>query len=288
MPVPPYILKLMLLIFLISSMTSAGMALTFPTLVAPLRNHRLVWICLALSFLAAPGCALLLTHVIPLHPGHATGLLLLGCAAGAPFLPKLIEVVDGDLPSSVALMALLTFGTTLFLPLVLPWLAPGLHAGAWAIARPLLLFILFPLSIGMLIRKSFPASSSRWQPRLGKLASVSGLLMLLSILARELPNLRAILGSGAIACVMILTAALFALGYLTGGATRQDKSLMALATGSRNAGAAIVPAAQSGVDPSVMAMVVTGTVVMILTLLAGMAWLNYTNRSVVSSSHDLA
>jgi uncharacterized protein YybS (DUF2232 family) len=111
--------------------------------------------------------------------------------------------------------------------------------------------------------------------------------MLVLMLARDLPSVRATLGSGAIASMVLFITFLFVLGYLTGGATPHQRAVAGLASGSRNAGVALVPAAQPGVDPAVMTMVVTGTLVMILVLLGAIPWLRYTARSQ-RTSHDLA
>jgi len=114
------IARIALLVFLVSSMLSAGLTLTPRAILAPLRNVRLVLTALALNFLVAPAFAIVLTILIPLERPHAIGLLLLGGAAGAPFLPKLVENAHCDLGFAVALMTLLTVGTTLFLPFALP------------------------------------------------------------------------------------------------------------------------------------------------------------------------
>ena len=106
--------KIALLAFLVSSMLAAGLSLTPHAILAPLRNLRLVLVALALNFVAAPVFALVLSIVIPLERPHAIGLVLLGGAAGAPFLPKLVEGAHGDLGFAVALMTLLTVGTTLW------------------------------------------------------------------------------------------------------------------------------------------------------------------------------
>jgi predicted Na+-dependent transporter len=66
-----------------------------------------------------------LCRLLPLQPAHAIGLLLLGGAAGAPFLPKLAEISGGSLAYSVALMVLLTVGSIVFMPLALPFIVPG-------------------------------------------------------------------------------------------------------------------------------------------------------------------
>jgi BASS family bile acid:Na+ symporter len=100
--------------------------------------------------------AVLLTIVVPLERPHVIGLLRLGGAAGAPFLPKLAEGAGGDPGFAVALMTLLTIGTTFFMPFALPLIIPGLQASPWSIARPLLVFILAPLAIGMLLQSLAP------------------------------------------------------------------------------------------------------------------------------------
>jgi predicted Na+-dependent transporter len=83
--------RISLLVFLVSSMLAAGLSLTLRAILAPLGKRRLVLAALTLNFLVAPLFALFLTIVIPLEHPHAIGLLLLGGAAGAPFLPKLVE-----------------------------------------------------------------------------------------------------------------------------------------------------------------------------------------------------
>src|SRR6187399_3028839 len=140
------------LVFLVSSMAAMGLTLTLRAIAAPLRDVRFVLLALALNFVLAPACAWLLTVVIPLARGHAAGLMLLGGAAGAPFLPKLVQNARADLPSAAALMALLTAGTILFMPFALPLMIASLTAEPWSIARPLLLLIIAPLVVGMLVK----------------------------------------------------------------------------------------------------------------------------------------
>ena len=82
---------------------------------------------LVVNFVLSPLLALALTRIIPLQPPHATGLLLLSAAAGAPFLPKLAEISGGNLASSVALTILLTGGSTCSCHRSWPFIAPGLE-----------------------------------------------------------------------------------------------------------------------------------------------------------------
>jgi BASS family bile acid:Na+ symporter len=120
----------------------------------------------------------LLTMVIPLERGHAVGLLLLGAAAGAPFLPKLTGLAHGDSAVAIALMILLTLGTMIFLPIAVPLLIPGSAAAPWSIAGPLVLLILLPLAVGMLLKSRAGGFSARAAPVLARLGNASLLLLL--------------------------------------------------------------------------------------------------------------
>lgn len=85
-------------------------------------------------------------------------MLLLGTAAGAPFLPKLAEIARGDLPFAVGLMVLLMVVTVGYLPLVLPLLLSGVSVNPAKIARSLVLLMLLPLGGGLALK-------ARYDPR---------------------------------------------------------------------------------------------------------------------------
>jgi BASS family bile acid:Na+ symporter len=77
------------LAYVLSSMLVMGMSQRLSDVVAPLMSPRVLGVALAVNFVAAPLLAFFLSRLIPLQPAHAVGLLLLGGAAGAPFIPKL-------------------------------------------------------------------------------------------------------------------------------------------------------------------------------------------------------
>ena len=143
---------LSVLVFVVSSMLAMGMSQRLAEVVAPLRRPLTIVLALVVNFVLSPLLALALIRIVPLQPAHATGLLLLSAAAGAPFLPKLAEISGGNLAYSVALMMLLMGGSTLFMPSVLALIAPGLESDPWAVAGPLFVLMLIPLG-----------SASRWR-----------------------------------------------------------------------------------------------------------------------------
>jgi bile acid:Na+ symporter, BASS family len=265
--------RIALLTFLVSSMLAAGLSLKSRAILAPLRDVRLVLTAIVLNFVAAPVFAVLLTLLIPLERPHAIGLLLLGGAAGAPFLPKLAEGAGGDLGFAVALMTLLTIGTTFFMPFALPLIIPGLQASPWSIAWPLLVFILAPLAIGMLLQSLAPVASAASQPSLAKLGNVSAVVLIALLVVLYFNDLIGVVGSGALAVAAVFIAALGAAGYFLGGSREEIRGVLGLGTAARNVGAALVPASQSFADPRIIVMLVASTIVMLIVLVPAARWL---------------
>jgi BASS family bile acid:Na+ symporter len=184
-----------------------------------------------------------------------------------------VESAHCDLGFAVALMTLLTVGTTLFMPFALPLLIPDLQASPWSIAQPLVAFILTPLAVAMLLqsRKAFAAL----QPIFVKLGNVSALVLLALLIALYFHNLLGVLGSGAIAAGAVFIAGLYSAGYLLGGSRVEIKGVLGLGTATRNVGAALVPASQSFSDPKVMIMLVACTIVMLIVLIPASRWLRW-------------
>ena len=82
--------------FVVSSMLAMGAALTVSQIFDPLRNARLVMLALVANFVLMPLGAFALAKVLWLDEPLGVGLLLLGCAAGSPFLPKLAQLRKGN------------------------------------------------------------------------------------------------------------------------------------------------------------------------------------------------
>src|SRR5215471_20913431 len=87
-----------LLGFVVSSMTAMGVSFTIRQIIASLHDVRLVLLALLANFVAMPLGALVLDKIRQLDEPLGVGLLLLGAAAGAPFLPTLTELAKGNLP----------------------------------------------------------------------------------------------------------------------------------------------------------------------------------------------
>ncbi len=228
------------LAFVVTSMLAMGLSLTIPQIVEPLRHVRLVVVALVANFVIVPAAAFILSRVIPLEKDLQIGLILLGTAAGAPFLPKLAQIAKANLAFAVGLMALLVVVTVIYLPLVLPLLLPGVKVGAAEIALALFLEMLVPLAIGLFAKARYPETATSLQPSVAQISNVSLVLLLVLMLGLNIGNVLALLGSGAIIAILLLIGVAIGAGYLLGGPDNDTRRVLALGTGQRNLAAAFV------------------------------------------------
>jgi BASS family bile acid:Na+ symporter len=195
------------------------------------------------------------------------GLLLLGAAAGAPFLPKLTELARGNLPFAVGIMMLLAIGTVGYLPLVLPLLLPGVTVNSAKIAGWLFLLTLLPLATGLALRAWYGEAAARVKPVLDWVSNVSLVPMVLLLAVANIDKILHVFGTRGILAGMLLIALGFGIGWMLGGPGIDTRRALALGTGQRNIAAALVVASESFSDPSVVVMVIVVTIVGLLTLM---------------------
>ena len=250
-----------MLIFVVFSMLAMGTGLTLARITEPLRNVRLVLLALLTNFVLMPIGAEALAKVLRLDEPFEVGLLLLGCAAGGPFLPKLAERAKGDPAFAVSIMVLLMVVTVGYLPIVLPLLFPGVTVDPWPIARFLVLLMLLPLAAGLALNALYASLAARVKPILDWISDVSLILLVLLITAANIDKILKVFGTYGILAGLLLTAFGVGIGWLLGGRNVETKRVMALGTGVRNAAAALVVASQSFDDPKVVVMVVVIAVV---------------------------
>jgi BASS family bile acid:Na+ symporter len=189
---------------------------------------------------------------------YGIGLLLLGMAPCAPFVPMMAEKARGDLAYTGAILVLTAVGTVVFMPFAVPLMAPSVTADAWAIGKPLVLYILAPLALGIAIKDRVPALAQAVYPAVKRITTLATVLMLAGMAIVYGRAVAGAIGSFAIGTQIIYCGALMAAAYRIGpGLAENQRSVLGLGMGTRNIGAAIAPlVAAAGTDPRALVMCV--------------------------------
>ena len=255
------------LLFVVTSMLAMGLSLTMGQILEPLKNARRVILALVASFVLVPLLAYAITALIPLEDSLRTGLILLATAAGAPFLPKLVEGAKGDTAFGVGLMVLLMVVTIGYLPLVLPLLLPGVEVDPWEIAQSLIFSMLIPLTIGLLIKSQWSDTADHWGPVMNKISSLAMLILVVVGLGLNIDSIVGFLGTGGILALLLFIVGSLLIGLLLGGRDPAFRSVMGLGTAQRNLAAAIMVAAKNFTEGGTMAFVLVAGIILLLVLL---------------------
>ena len=258
---------LTMLVFVVVSMLAVGSSLTVGQIVAPLRNRKLVFFALLANFVLMPAGALAIAKLLKLDQPLGIALILLGVAAGAPFLPKLAGIAKGNLAFAVGLMVLLMVLTVAYMPLVLPMLLEGVSVDPMKIARSLILLMLLPLGVGLALNARFGSIAERIRAPLNGISSLSLALLIVLLLVTNIQNVISLFGTRGILASILFLFAGAGVGWLLGGPGLGTKGVLALATAQRNIAAALVVGGKDFDDPKVLVMIVVVAVVGLLILM---------------------
>jgi predicted Na+-dependent transporter len=255
------------LLFVVTSMLAMSLSLSVQQMTQPLMNIRLVILALLANFVLVPLLAFAIIKIIPLDQSLQIGVILLGTAAGAPFIPKLVQGAKGNLAYAVGLMFLIMVVTIFYLPFILPVLLPGVEINPWDIAKSLIVTMLIPLVIGMLIKSHSPDVADHWAPVMQKISGLSILILLVVGLGMNISNIISFIGTLGIGAMIILIIGALLIGLLFGGRDPGVRSAMGLSTANRNGAAALLVATQNFSGTNTLPFVLVGTVLMLLILL---------------------
>jgi BASS family bile acid:Na+ symporter len=257
----------MMLAFVVSSMLAVGVSLTVAQIWAPLRNGKLVILSLLANFVLMPLGAAAIARLLRLDQPLAIGLVLLGAAAGAPFLPKLAGVAKGNLAFGVGLMVLLMVLTVAYMPLVLPLLLEGVSVDPLKIARSLFLLMLLPLGAGLVLKARFEGIADKLRAPLNRISSLALALLIVLLLLTNIKNVVSLFGTRGIFASILFVIAGAGIGWVLGGPEPGTKGVLSLGTAQRNIAAALVVGGASFDDPNVVVMIVVVAVVGLLILM---------------------
>ena len=259
--------SLTVLVLVVSSMLAMGLSLTVAQIVGPLKNVGLVMKALIANFVIVPVLAYLIAKLMNLSDAQSIGLILLATAAGAPFLPKLVQAAKGNLAFSVGLMVLLMVVTVIYVPLVLPLLLPGVSVNPMDIAGSLIVLMLIPLAIGLFVKARYEGTADSLQKTMAQTSNTALMMLMVLGLVLNFKSLISVIGTGAILALLIFIILSFVVGYFLGGPDKNTKPVLGLGTAQRNVSAALVVGAQNFNDPDVITMLIVGALLMLVVLM---------------------
>ena len=267
--------KISLAIFMAGSLLEMGLRLNLADALRGLRSVRFVGHALVWSFVLCPALAWAITRVFPLDAPYAIGLILLGMAPCAPFVPMLVDKAKGDLGYTAAFMLIAAVGTVLCMPFTVPLLAKGLTASAWAIAKPLLIVVLLPMAVGVGIRRSLDALASKMLPFVKKGSGLAGLIWCVLCLIIYGKSLLGVAGTFAVASQLVFFGIVCVGTYWLGfGLPHEQKIVLSVGVTTRNLGACLTPLLSvPDMDQRASLMIVLALPIMVIVTLVGTSWL---------------
>jgi BASS family bile acid:Na+ symporter len=246
--------------FVLASMLAIGMTLSVRRIVEPARDPWLLAGVLVAGFVIVPAVALGLGAGLGLDEDLRIGLVLMACAHGGPFLPKLAALARANLALAVALMGVQLLVTVVYLPVVVPILLPGTSVDARAIATPLLVQLALPLVLGLVAGVRWPSLAARLRGPLQRISNLCFVLLFLVLLALDGPAVVELAGTGAMLAVIVILLAGAAAGYVLGGRRSSTRKVVAIASALPGMSAAFVVANGSFSDrPDVLLFLAAAT-----------------------------
>jgi BASS family bile acid:Na+ symporter len=262
--------KIAFLLFVVATMFGTGLKLTLQEIWQPLANTRLVIFSLITNFLLVPVFVYLLLTVVSVTEPVKDGLMIMALASGPPALPKLAQIVKGNLAFATGLMMLLMLGTVFYLPITLPFFIEGVHINPWDIGKPLIFMMIIPLVIGLSI-KLIKFESEDIVIKLQAITfqlSNFGLLLGLGVrLIVHFNEILLLLKTGVIFICAVFIIFSFSVGYLLGGPGVDTQRVLGVGTAQRNFAAALLVGTSNFDDPNVVSIIMVTSLLMMVSVL---------------------
>jgi len=247
--------QLALPLFIFSTMANVGMTQDPKRIVEYWADWPFYLKMLGANFVAAPALMWVLLEIWSLPVDLRAGLAVFSLCAGAPFLIKLTAVSKHDLALGAATMMLLVLGTIVIVPLLLPALLPMLSVDGVAMAWALVKQLLVPMALGGLLAYFLPDLNRRLQPWVAKIGNIALYVVIVATIIGYLPDMPAIIRSGALILGLLFILGAFAIGYFAGRGRDHLEDVGGLATAQRNTAAAMLIATTSFTDPTVFVLI---------------------------------
>lgn len=288
------IAQIALPIILATIMLGMGLALKTSDFKALIVKPTAIILGLLLQILFLPLLALLIIAVLPLTATASTGLFLLALCAGGATSNLFSFIAKGNVALSVSLTGIVSMLSPFLLPLffvLFVQYSGFVNASEFYLPfniafKKLLVVTLLPISLGMLIRHYANNWAIASLPAIKKLSTAAMFVIILALIATNLPILPAMFSIDAIAVLLLSTCSLF-LAYLIAGALKTlpaDRKTIALEVGVQNAGTAIMVAVSIMQQPALAVVPLLYGILMNIPAFAFVLWMRSKEASSSQSN----
>lgn len=260
-------------VFVFCTMFNVGMTQKLQQIVQYYKEWRFFVRMLLANFILVPAAMLFLLSLVHFDRSLQIGLMIFSLTAGAPFLIKLTQNSKHDIALGASLLLLLIVGTVVFVPVLLPLFIPGLQVDAGSMALNLAKSLILPIAIGMVLAYVLPPFARKIQPWIAKIGNYALYVLLAATLVGYFPQLKNILGAGAILVGIFFVLLAFGIGFVQTGHRDLDsvQDIGALGTAQRNTAASMLIATANFPDDPQVLLIITLANTLGIILLLGLA-----------------
>jgi BASS family bile acid:Na+ symporter len=230
-----------LAVAIVATVTSLGLALTIPEIVAPLRRIRLLGGLIVVNVLVIPASAWGIANLLGLSEDAATGVTLAAIgSAGAAGLKAAQLSGRADLALAVSIVIVLQVLNLVAVPLWAGQIVAGATISPVTILQNLLVLVLVPLLVGLFVRGRSEAMASRWRSILVKIGNLSLAIALGAGIAVNRTSIVELAGSKVMLVSMLIVVLAVGSGMLVGGRDAATRTTSGLVSGMRFAALGLV------------------------------------------------
>jgi BASS family bile acid:Na+ symporter len=191
--------------------------------------------------------AALVAAVFELDIAIEVALGALALSPVPPILPNKQTKAGGTAAYIVSLLAIAAICSIVIVPLGVHlfglFFGDGREVPASAVLTPVLASVVVPLLIGLVAHQLMPAFAERSSRYVAIAGAILLVLAFLPVLVTIWPALMGMVGNGTLVILALFTLVGVAVGHFLGGPDEDNRSVLALATGTRHPGVALAIAA---------------------------------------------
>lgn len=229
--------------------------------------------------------AVAIAALFDLAPAIEIALVALAISPVPPILPTKQEKAGGSASYAISLLAAASIAAIVLAPLAVGLVgkvfgvAVGISAGK--IASIVLISVIVPLLLGIIVRTYLPRTASRIARPLSLAATALLVIAALPALFSAWSAIWAMVGNGVVVVLAAFTLIGMAVGHLLGGPDEEDRTVLALATGTRHPGVAIAIASLNFPDEKAALAVVIYHLV--IGAIVSLPYVNWRRNAAISA-----